>query len=243
MINNTLHKELVKEMAKEFNKEDIDRLQLDIAGSFFMDLIGQNMTAFVKVIQKIVVPVNLEMANNLCKLHVENVTLDRRFDNALVPRARPRTDENISEVHWLFVVQNDDSKCYKQCDLDMSHFTVFNPYEKRMQVDGSQQFCQTHALYMAYKYYSGEPCLVTNPRDAYINMLEFWKLLMPNMPPTFKAKKFIGKILKPIFNMNIEAEKNKELINYVIKHFPEDIYNIYDIMTTDKAKKECPLWV
>lgn len=240
MVNNTL---LHKELAKEFNKEDIDRLQLDIAGSFFMDLIGQNMAAFVKVIQKMVVPSTIKMADELAKLHVENVTLDRRFDNALVPRARPRTDENISEVHWMFVVQNDDSKCYKQCDLNISHFTVFNPYEKRMQVDGSQQFCQTHALYMAYKYYSGEPCLVTNPRDAYINMLDFWKLLIPNMPPTFKSKKFISSILKPIFNMNINTEKNKELINYVIKHFPMDIYNIYDIMTTDKAKQECPLWV
>lgn len=234
MINNTL---------KELVKEDIERLQLDIAGSFFMDLIGHNMTAFVKVIQKIVVPVNLDMANELQKLHVENVTLDRRFDNALVPRARPRTNENISEVHWLFVVQNDDSKCYKQCDLDMSHFTVFNPYEKRMQVDGSQQFCQSHALYMAYKYYSGEQCPTTNPRDAYIDMLKFWKLIIPNMPPTFKSKKSINNILKPIFKMNIESEKNKELINYVIKHFPKDCHKIYDIMTTERAKKECPLWI
>jgi hypothetical protein len=63
------------------------------------------------------------------------------------------------------------------------------------------------------------------------------------MPPTFKAKKFIGKILKPIFKMNMEAEKNKELINYVIKQFPKDIHNIYDIMTTERAKKECPLWI
>lgn len=230
-------------LAKEYTKEDIERLQLDIAGSFFMDLIGQNMAAFIKVIQKIVTIDNLELADNLTKLHVENVTLDRRFDNALVPRARPRTDENISEVHWLFVVQNDDSKEFKQCDLNMSHFTLFNPYEKRMQVDGSQQFCQSHALYMAYKYYSGLECPTTNPRDAYIEILDFWKLLIPNMPPVYKSKKYINKILKPIFKMNIEAEKNKELINYVIKHFPNDIYNIYDIMTTDKAKSECPLWI
>ena len=233
---------MTKKLVKEFNKEDIERLQLDIAGSFFMDLIGQNMTAFVKVIQRMVTIDNLKMADNLQKLYVENVTLDRRFDNALVPRARPRIDENISEVHWLFVVQNDDSKEFKQCDLNMSHFTVFNPYEKRMQVDGSQQFCQSHALYMAYKYYSGLECPVTYPRDAYIEILDFWKLLIPNMPPIYKSKKFIAKILKPIFKMNIEAEKNKELINYVIKHFPKDIHGIYDIMTTEKAKKECPLW-
>ena len=66
MVNNTLQ--------KEFQKEDIERLQLDIAGSFFMDLIGQNMAAFVKVIQKMVTTNNLKMANNLAKLYVENVT-------------------------------------------------------------------------------------------------------------------------------------------------------------------------
>ena len=242
-MTNTFSKELRKENTKEFKEEDIERLQLDIAGSFFMDLIGQNMAAFVKIIQKIVEPSSQKMSDELQKLYVENVTLDRRFDNALVPRARPRTDENISEVHWMFVVQNDDSKGCKPCDLDMSNFTLFNPYEKRMQVDGSQQFCQTHALYMAYKYYSGQECPVTNPRDAYIDMLNFWKLLIPNMPSVFKSKKYISKILKPIFKMNMEAEKNKELIEYVIKQFPKDCHKIYDIMTSDKAKKECPLWI
>jgi hypothetical protein len=180
-MTNTFSKELRKENTKEFKEEDIERLQLDIAGSFFMDLIGQNMTAFVKVIQKIVEPSSQKMSDELQKLYVENVTLDRRFDNALVPRARPRTDENISEVHWMFVVQNDDSKGCKPCDLDMSNFTLFNPYEKRMQVDGSQQFCQSHALYMAYKYYSGLECPTTNPRDAYIEILDFWKQLIPNI--------------------------------------------------------------
>jgi hypothetical protein len=74
-------------------------------------------------------------------------------------------------------------------------------------------------------------------------MLDFWQLLISNMPPVYKSKKYISKILKPIFKMNMEAEKNKELIEYVIKQFPKDIYNIYDIMTSDKAKKECPLWI
>lgn len=228
---------------KEFNKEDIERLQLDIAGSFFMDLIGQNMPAFVKVLQKIVVPSCPKLAEELTKLHVENVTLDRKFDNALIPRARPRADETISEVHWIFVVQSDESKSYKPCDLDMSSFTVFNSYDKRMQVGGSQQFCQSHALYMAYKYYSGIHCHTTTPTDAYIDVLELWKLLIKNMPPTFKSKKNIMKALRPIFKMNIETEKNKELINYVIRKFPKEIHSIYDIMTSDNAKNECPYWL
>jgi hypothetical protein len=55
---------MIKEIVKEFNKDDIERLQLDIAGSFFMDLIGQNMAAFVKVIQKMVTQILLNLSNN-----------------------------------------------------------------------------------------------------------------------------------------------------------------------------------
>jgi len=215
---------------------DIDNIQLDIAGSFFMSLIGQHMPSFVKIIQRLVKPSTLVLTDGLANLHVENVTLDKQFDNALVPRARPSASkENIAEVHWIFVV--------KQIENETENYVIYNPYEKRMQVDGSQQFCQSHALYMAYKYYSGIPVLTVNPRDAYIEILDFWKLLINNMPPLFKSKKFISKILRPIFKMNMEAEKNKEIVKQVISGFPKDIHGIYDIMTTDKAKKECPVWI
>ena len=85
-------------------------IQLDIAGSFFMNLIGQNMTSFVKIIQKMVTPPNPILLDGLSKLYVENVTLDKRFDNALIPRARPRNNEIVAEVHWIFVVKEHDEK-------------------------------------------------------------------------------------------------------------------------------------
>lgn len=208
-------------------------IQLDIAGSFFMNLIGQNMTSFVKIIQKMVTPPNPVLLDGLSKLYVENVTLDKRFDNALIPRARPRNNEIVAEVHWIFVVKEHDEQ----------KFIEYNPYEKRMQVDGSQQFCQSHALYMAYKYYSGQLISSTNPRDAYIEILDFWKLLITNMPTLLKSKKNIAAILRPIFKMNMDSEKDKEVVKQVISSFPKDIHGIYDIMTSDKAKKECPVWI
>ena len=208
-------------------------IQLDIAGSFFMNLIGQNMTSFVKIIQKMVTPPNPILLDGLSKLYVENVTLDKRFDNTLIPRARPRNNEIVAEVHWIFVVKEHDEQ----------KFIEYNPYEKRMQVDGSQQFCQSHALYMAYKYYSGNNCPITNPRDAYIEILDFWKLLITNMPTLLKSKKNIAAILRPIFKMNMVSEKDKEVVKQVISSFPKDIHGIYDIMTSDKAKKECPVWI
>ena len=210
-------------------------IQLDIAGSFFMSLIGQNMTSFVKMIQKMVTPPNPNLVDGLSKLYVENVTLDKRFDNALIPRARPKNNEIVAEVHWIFVV--------KEKEKDEEKFIEYNPYEKRMQVDGSQQFCQSHALYMAYKYYSGNNCPITNPRDAYIEILDFWKLLITNMPTLLKSKKNIAAILRPIFKMNMVSEKDKEVVKQVISSFPKDIHGIYDIMTSDKAKKECPVWI
>ena len=222
------------------NDQAFSNIQLDIAGSFFMSLIGQNMASFIKVIQKLVKPPSSFLEDGLSKFHVENVTLEKRFDNALVPRARPRDNEIIAEVHWIFVVKEEKDK---DEDNDEDVFIIYNPYEKRMQVDGSQQFCQSHALYMAYKYYSGTNCPITNPRDAYIEILEFWKLLITNMPTLLKSKKHIAKILRPIFKMNMDSEKNKELVKSVISSFPKEIHGIYDIMTTDKAKKECPVWI
>ena len=41
----------------------------------------------------------------------------------------------------------------------------------------------------------------------------------------------------------METEKDKDLVKQVIDAFPKDIQGIYDIMTTDKAKKECPVWI
>jgi len=220
-------------------------IQLDIAGSFFMNLIGQNMTSFVKIIQKMVTPPNPILLDGLSKLYVENVTLDKRFDNALIPRARPRNNEIVAEVHWIFVVKEHDANGIvdkKETDKEPV-FIVYNPYEKRMQIDGSQQFCQSHALYMAYKYYSGNNCPITNPRDAYIEILDFWKLLITNMPTLLKSKKNIAAILRPIFKMNMDSEKDKEVVKQVILSFPKDIHGIYDIMMSDKAKKECPVWI
>ena len=222
------------------NDQAFSNIQLDIAGSFFMSLIGQNMASFIKVIQKLVKPPSSFLEDGLAKFHVENVTLEKRFDNALVPRARPRDNEIIAEVHWIFVVKEEKDE---DEDNNEDVFIIYNPYEKRMQVDGSQQFCQSHALYMAYKYYSGNNCPITNPRDAYIEILEFWKLLITNMPTLLKSKKHIAKILRPIFKMNMDSEKNKELVKSVISSFPKEIHGIYDIMTTDKAKKECPVWI
>ena len=202
------------------------------------------MTSFVKIIQKMVTPPNPFLVNGLSKLYVENVTLDKRFDNALIPRARPRDNEIVTEVHWIFVVKEHHEEILEDDkDKEEPVFIVYNPYEKRMQVDGSQQFCQSHALYMAYKYYSGNNCPITNPRDAYIEILDFWKLLITNMPTLLKSKKNIASILRPIFKMNIDSEKDKELVKKVISSFPKDIHGIYDLMTSDKAKKECPVWI
>ena len=49
---------------------DQEDIQLDIAGSFFMNLIGQNMQVFVKVLQKITIPPTQKLAEELTKLHV-----------------------------------------------------------------------------------------------------------------------------------------------------------------------------
>ena len=57
-----------------------------------------------------------------------------------------------------------------------------------------------------------------------------------------KTEKNITTILKPIFQMNKDVEKNTDLVDYVIKTFPKDIQGIYNILNSDEAKAYCPTW-
>ena len=227
-----------------FTQDDIDRVNVDIAGSFFMDIIGQNMPIFVELLKKIIVPGSTELAGELANLHVENVTLEQKFDNAMVPRGRPKISEDLAEVHWLFVVKNQSAKSKKPSSLKSDDFTVYNAYEKNMQKKGSHQFCQSHALYMAYKYYSGLPIPITNPRDAYVDLLSFWKILIDNIDQTGLNKPaFIKQTLESIFELNRQTESNGALVKHIIKKFPKKLAGIYTIMTTEFAKVYCPTWM
>lgn len=227
-----------------YTQQDIDILNVDIAGSFFMDMIGQNMPVFVELLKKIVRPGSTELAAELVNFHVENVTLEKKFDNAMVPKGSPKKDEDLAEVHWLFIVKNPGAKHKLPKALKLTDYTVYNAYDKHMQKKGSHQFCQSHALYMAYKYYSGLPIPDTNPRDAYVDLLTFWKLLVDNIAPTKLNKPAtIKKILESIFELNRQTESNAQLVEHVISKFPKKLEQIYAIMTTDFAKVYCPTWV
>ena len=227
-----------------FSANDIEILNIDIAGSFFMDMIGQQMPVFVELLKKIITPGSPELAEELTKLHVESVTLEKKFDNAMVPKGSPKKDSDLAEVHWLFIVKNKAAKTKKESKLTLSDFTIHNAYEKNMQKQGSHQFCQSHALYMAYKYYSGMPIPTTNPRDAYVDLLTFWKLLIDNIGFTpLNKSTFITKTLKSIFVLNKENEPNQALVKYVVVHFPKKFSDIYNIMTSDFAKVYCPSWM
>ena len=227
-----------------FSTNDIEILNIDIAGSFFMDMIGQQMPVFVELLKKIITPGSPELAEELTKFHVESVTLEKKFDNAMVPKGSPKKDSDLAEVHWLFIVKNKAAKTKKESKLLLSDFTIYNAYEKNMQKQGSHQFCQSHALYMAYKYYSGMPIPTTNPRDAYVDLLTFWKLLIDNIGLTpLNKSTFITKTLKSIFELNKEKEPNQALVKYVVDHFPKKFPDIYNIMTSDSAKVYCPSWM
>lgn len=227
-----------------FTQDDIDRLNVDIAGSFFMDIIGQNMPIFVELLKKIVTPGSTELAVELANLHVENITLEQKFDNAMVPRGRPKLGEDLAEVHWLFIVKNPSAKSKKPKALNATDYIVYNAYEKNMQKKGSHQFCQSHALYMAYKYYSGLPIPATNPRDAYVDLLSFWKILLDNIHQTGLNKPaFIKQTLESSFELNRQTESNQPLVEHVITKFPKKLSGIYAIMTSEFAKVYCPTWL
>lgn len=232
-----------------FTEDDVEDLRIDIAGSFFMNLIGQNMQAFIDILKKIIRPGSPELATELEELHAEPVTKNVLVNNALVPKGRMISGEYIAEVHWVFVVQKPEvtlrmkQNLKKKPVLTSSDYIIYNPYEKHMQINGSHQFCQSHSLYMAYKYYSGIPILDTNPFDAYLDLLKFWKLLLDNLPYSLSTKKNVKNVLQPIVALNKTVEPDQKLVKRVISKFPDNIMDIYEIMKSPRAKEYCPLWV
>uniref|UniRef100_A0A6C0BJV6 Uncharacterized protein n=1 Tax=viral metagenome TaxID=1070528 RepID=A0A6C0BJV6_9ZZZZ len=206
------------------SSEEIIRIQTDIAGSFFMSLIGDHMEIFVCIVNDLLQRCELSFA----EWARDNKSKKFPNRNILVPRGT-RDDE----VHWVF---HDHTQ------------KVHNPYEYRMQLEGSHQFCQSHALKLAYDYCKGAKLERTNPTDAYLKLLDFWQLLVNHLTHNNDSRcvtalnVIVEETLELVFEINRDAEQDKELIKAVISSFPRSLQGILDLMRTDYAIEHCPHW-
>lgn len=207
---------------KERVQMEIDRISTEMAGSFFMELIGDNMEIFVNIVN--------DMLKGACKISVGDLELSRANfvpkhvgRNVIFPRG-----QHAGEVHWVF---QDESG------------TIHNPYTYKMQLAGSHQFCQSHALKLAYDYCSGVQLRETNVDKAYEELLNFWQILVNKLmsAPRGPVKKILGVVLDDIYEKQ-EEEPDQDIVRQIKVWFPRDIQGILDILKSEYATYTVPRW-
>lgn len=154
------------------------KLQVEMITSFFVTYIGNNMQNVVNYLNKyfgvnILVSDTLNENNFILKLE------NNELNNTLVP-------VGIDYVHWVFVDSNG---------------IVHNPYDYNMQIYNSHQFCQTHALILAYE--QGYR-VMTTPQLAYNKVIEFWNFILDNMI----VLEYVGEVVHQLIRANISENQN-----------------------------------
>lgn len=126
---------------------DYERLVVEIVGSYLMQITGNMMNA-------IVASLNAKLGRNVktAKGAPRSSAVDVDNADSIVYHGR---DE--ASVHWVYY--DDDGNKH-------------DPYVYKMQIESGHQFCQTHALRLAY--YPDSRAESTKV-DAYMGLLGFWR--------------------------------------------------------------------
>ena len=207
---------LDKIMAKH-DQAEYDRVWMDVAGGFFMALIGDNMKIFVCIVNSLLKDCRLFEGKRL-----PGRSKYPKGRNIIFPRG---ADDN--DVHWVFQDRNGD---------------IHNPYKYNMQRDGSQQFCQSHALLLAYKYCKGMPITQTYLPDAYEELLGFWQLLINELKhaPCVARRALIEEVRDKVLEEQIELGESEAVIEDIERNFPPDIQDMLEFMKTGPARDHFP---
>ena len=187
------------------------RLQIEVITSFFVTYIGYNMQNIVNYLNTYF-GVNVLVNDTLNETSFNIKLKKNKLNNTLVP-----VGEDF--VHWVYV----DSK-------GVTH----NPYDYNMQILNSHQFCQTHALLLAY-----EPSyrVITTPQLAYNKVIEFWKFILDNMINI----DYIAYVVNQLRIANVS--ENQNWIDAIINNYLEPDFNsekIKLLISSDLAKELAP---
>lgn len=187
------------------------KLQIEIITSFFVTYIGEFM-------QEIVVNLNNKFGNNILVSSTINEKIfddmkkNNELNNTLVPVGK-------DYVHWVYIDNNG---------------VEYNPYDYNMQKLDSHQFCQSHALILAYKQ---DYRIKTTPQKAYNRVIALWNYILDN---NLINHDFIDYVVEKLREVNY-----KEIpifVNTIIKKYldPFNSDQIKLLISSELAKRLAP---
>ena len=187
------------------------KLQIEIITSFFVTYIGYYMQDIVNNLNRHF-GINILVSNTLSEIEFFRKNKNHELNNTLVP-----VGEDF--VHWVYVGNNG---------------YVHNPYDYNMQILNSHQFCQTHALLLAY-----EPNyrVNTTPQQAYYKVVQFWNFVLDN---TIKIDQ-VAHVVNELRMANVS--ENQNWVDAIIEYYLQPNFNFEQIkllISSDLAKQLAP---
>ena len=165
-----------------------------------------------------------------------NSDIFRKFHNTIVGVCM--TPRSI-DAHWIYVDENG---------------YIHNSYNNGLQLDGSDQFCQSYALLMALSPYHRN-AFTNNPNGVklgYDELLKLWKLtlyyIVHNSMETniMSRKTFHQYTLEEVLDVNMMEDRqiiNKIINNYSNKNSFSVANYVFNIMNSNYAKLNAPFFM
>lgn len=245
----------------DFNDDqNIKRLRLDLASSYIMTLFGNYMDQILTKIKDNKFKSNLNIICNndnldnlkvvVLKYNAKNMNLIndlfyyKSTDNIeKIIKKYPKQMEYLSnsiiglclhnksdDAHWIFI---DKEK------------NIHNSYNNGLQIDKTNQFCQSYALLMGlFSYYRNDFRKLKNSYEyGYLKLLKFWKIILP-IGINLSMSNF--KIHNDIIDIIHEANNNENQIHirYILNEFNDNYKNLNEyllnIMESSYAIENAP---
>ncbi len=191
-----------------------NKLQVEIVTSFMTLYIGMYMNEIVQFYNSIF-NTNVRVSEIISEERFQDLVTNGYLNNCLVP-------VGFHFVHWYYVD-----------NLNYTH----NPYSYNMQLPNSHQFCQTHALILAFDPNARQQ---TDYVSAYKNVTGIWAQILEKInliTPSYDH----DAIIRSLYTINMSNEKYFEIINnYYLT--PLNIQNIISLIKSEIAFKIAPFF-
>jgi hypothetical protein len=186
------------------NIEPFQRLQVEIVTSYLTLYIGYYMQNIVRFFNN-KFNTNINVSAIIDPNNFETMVNTNLLTNCIVP-------VGIDFVHWYYVDENNH---------------IHNPYYYNMQINNSHQFCQTHALLLAF-----DPTYrtQTNPEAAYNKVILLWTEILQNINIiTPDILQINNEIIRNLKNNNVS--ENQTMVDVIISVYFNDSNAINNIIT------------
>jgi len=228
------------------DKNEFNRLSLDLVSSYIITLFGNYMEEIVDITK------NIFSNSDIYDLKVKILKKSKfstellNYDNKTVINEKYKL--KIKDLHNTIVGLNYNKSNDAHWIYIDNFGNIHNSYNNGLQVDGSNQFCQCYALLMAvnpyYRY--NFKSFKNSYLIGYKGLIELWKLILkPVINFALDNYHIHRETIKIIYDVN--KDEDISIINYILRNYFDsktDIFiNFINILESTYALQNAPFFI